>query len=90
MGNEYKHLKLNGTANIVSLVVMACALCLKQWAEVHNYEFSLREIKVNEFGGWIEMGEFKKMCTKSNISKYPDIESDCDVILSYEMGGILV
>jgi len=90
MRNGYDHLKINGTANIVSLVIMACTLCLKQWAYVHDYEFSLREIKVNELGGWIEMGQFKKMCTKSNISRYPDIKADCDVILNYEMGGILV
>lgn len=90
MRSSLYHLKLNGTANIISLVLMATTLCLKQWAEVHSYEYSLREIKVNELGGWIEIGSFKKMCTDFNISKYPDIKSDCDVILNYEFGGIMV
>lgn len=90
MRSSLYHLKLNGAANIVSLVLMATTLCLKQWAEVHKFEFSLREIKADELGGWIEIGSFKKMCTESNISRFPDIKEECDVILNYEFGGIMV
>jgi hypothetical protein len=83
-------LRINGIANIVCLMLMAFTLCLKQWAEVHDYRFSLREVYIDEFGGWTEMGAFKKMCTKNNIDKYSDIREDCKVIKNYEMGGILV
>jgi hypothetical protein len=90
MDSSRSKLKLNGVLNIVSLMLMALILCLKQWATVNGFEFSLREVYIEEFGGWTEMSEFKKMCTKFNEDRFEDIREDCKVIRNYEMGGIMV
>ena len=90
MEKAYAQVRLNAIGNILVLMIMIIALCLKDWAIAGGLEFSLREINFKEFGGWIEIGKFKGMCTVYNISRYSDIKDDCEYIYNFEMGGILV
>lgn len=90
MVNSFRQLKCNAIGNLICLGIYSFILCLKSWAIINNLEFSLREINLEELGGWVDTQHFKKMCTKANISKYSDIRDDCEILTNYEMGGILV
>lgn len=85
-----KQIKLNGIGNILSLLVVIYSLSIKNWAVVEGIEFSLRAVNMNNMGGWVDTQRFKHMCTKYNMQQYSDIKDDCEVISSFEMGGILV
>ena len=90
MVDPFKNLKWNAAGSLLIMMTMIFTLCLKSWGSVDGLHFSLRELDLGDLGGWVETGKFKKMCTKYNISRYPDIKSDCEHIGDFEMGGILV
>lgn len=91
----FQHLKLNSVLNTIILLLLIIALSTNHWFTYkvtytqHN-QFGLRQINLNDSGGWSLYDNFRNMCTEEYLNQFQDLRDDCQYLDYFSLAGSTV